>query len=60
MQYRVKKTRKQLEDIYKEHELERELKYTADTIKHGYFRMNEVDYIRWLCYAALDRIKEKE
>ena len=58
--YRVPKTKEQLKDLYKVRDIEKELKFTAEHIRGGYFRLQDVDYIRWLCYAALERIKEKE
>lgn len=61
MKYRVRKTEEQLKELYKDRDIEIELKYTAEHIlKTGYFSMMETDFIRWLCYAALDKIKEKE
>lgn len=61
MKYRVRKTEEQLKAMYKDRDIETELKYTAEHIlRTGYFSMQETDFIRWLCYAALDRIKEME
>lgn len=60
-QYRVRKTKAQLLDLYKDRDVETELRYMAEHIMEtGYFRMRDTDFIRWLCYAALDRIKEME
>lgn len=59
--YRVRKTKAQLLDLYKDRDVEDELSLMAEKIiKSGYFCLKDTDYIRWLCYAALDRIKEKE
>jgi hypothetical protein len=41
----------QLMEEYKDKDLEKELKFTADHLISGYFRLRETDYIRWLCYA---------
>lgn len=61
MKYRVRKTEAQLKDLYKDRDLETELRYMGDNIlRTGYFSLMETDFIRWLCYAALDRIKEKK
>lgn len=58
MKYRVRKTEEQLKDLYKDRDVEAELRYTAEHIlKTGYFSMMETDYIRWLCYAALDALE---
>ena len=58
MKYRVRKTEEQLKDLYKNRDIEVELKYTAEHIlQNGYFSMVDTDFIRWLCYAALDRIR---
>lgn len=58
--YRVPKTKDQLKDLYKDRDVERELKFMAEHIKCGYFRLQDTEYIRWLCYAALDEIEGKE
>lgn len=61
MKYRVRKTEEQLKDLYRNRDIEVELRHMAEHIlQNGYFSMMETDFIRWLCYAALDRIKEKE
>ena len=56
----VRKTEKQLKDQYKNRDLETELKWMAVHTQSGYFRVEEAEFIRWLCYAALDSIKEKK
>lgn len=55
--YRERKTKEQLREMFKDRDLETELKWAAEHTQGGYFRINEADYIRWLCYAALDAIK---
>lgn len=58
MKYRVRKTKEQLKDLYKDRSIEVELKYMAEHIlQNGYFSMAETDFIRWLCYAALDALE---
>ncbi len=57
-QYRVRKTKAQLLDLYKNRDVETELRYMAEhIIKNGYFSMEDTDFIRWLCYAALDALE---
>ena len=57
-QYRVRKTKAQLLDLYKDRDVEDELSLMAEKIiKSGYFCLKDTDYIRWLCYAALDALE---
>ena len=55
--YRVPKTKEQLKEIYKGRDLETELKFMAEHIRGGYFRLQETEFIRWLCYEALDALE---
>lgn len=60
-QYRDRMTKAQLLDLYKDRDVETELRYMAEHIMEtGYFRTRDTDFIRWLCYAALDRIRGTE
>lgn len=55
--YRERKTKEQLQEMFKDRDLEMELKWAAEHTQSGYFRIHEADYMRWLCYAALDALK---
>ena len=57
---KTRMSKDQLMEEYRDKDLEKELKFTADHLISGYFRLRETDYIRWLGYAALKAIKGKE
>lgn len=58
--FRTRKTADQLKEIFKNRDIEEELEYMAKHIKNGYFRPDETEFIRWMCYAALDAIRREK
>lgn len=50
----------QLYSMYENRNVKTELKYMSERLASGYLTRDEADFLRWLCHAALKRIKELE
>ena len=50
----------ELVERYKDRDVRRELEWESKYFKAGYTPGLEAEFMRWLCYAALQRIRELE